>query len=290
MTEIVRFVVSILSIVGLIFEFLQIITKRRHYFKLIENWIDLILFTSTLVICLTTLGIRYDKYIHCAGCLLIVIAGLRVAWMFTHVHFLGIGHRFRMLFSVLRKVSAFGPLLVFFIVLFSVVFHILFENQEPFSHLGFSIMKIMAMTIGELDFTSTFFDESNVDIFETLAFLIFVLFLVVMSVSMINLLIGIAIPDVEVLSKQGKQEDFKSMVDLILQYSYMLPRITNKIHGMQLAEIFKWGKLQDLSVFEHHPHQNDIKLKKFKKNNAPIMDKFKMYVANIEQEYNQYKV
>ncbi len=290
LTEISRYGAMVLALCGLIHEGMQISAKGWHYFK----QIDLVLFLCTLLVIVITLIHSYNEHIHYIGCILITIAGIRAAWMFTHVNILGIGHGFRMLFSVLSKVVKFSPILMFFILIFAVVFHNLLQNQEPFSHMGFSIMRIMAMSVGEIDFTDTFFDESNVHTFGIVAFFILVIFLAIMTISMMNLLIGLAVPDVEALSKQGEKEEFKSKVDLILQYSYMVGWIdrVGKIQDRSLCEIYKWGTWQDISDIENKPIylQDDEKLEKGKNNNQPIQDKFKEYMSDMEKEHKQYRV
>ncbi len=297
LSEFSRYGAIILAICGLIFEGVQIKTKMHHYFNIYtqaENYIDLLLFVCTPVVLIMPLIVDYNEHIHWFGCVLITIAGIRAAWMLTHVNVLGIGHGFRMLFSVVLKVARFSPILLFFIGVFSVVFHNLLQNQEPFSHIGFSIMKIMAMSIGELEFKDSFFDETNVHTFEIVAFIMLVVFLAIMTISMMNLLIGIAVGDVGDLYKQGEQADFGSKVDLILQYSYMVLAISKKIQDMPLWEIYKWGKWQDHSDIEkklpRDRTENEKKtLEAGKVNNNSIKDKFQEYMTSIEREHNQYK-
>ena len=269
LTEVSRYGAIVLALFGLIFEGMQIKTKTTYYFRQIENVADLILFLCTLVVMVITQILSYDEPVHWFGCILIVIAGIRAAWMFTHVYTLGIGHGFRMLFSVLLKVARFSPILLFFIVIFSIIFHNLLQNQEPFSHVGFSIMKIMAMSIGELDFADSFFEESNIHAFEIVAFLICGLFLAIMTISMMNLLIGIAVGNVGKLYKKGELEDFKSKDELILQYSCMMPGISRKIHAMSLGQIYKWGSRQ---------------------NEKDDNNKFQEYLCNMEKEHIIYRV
>ena len=300
LSEISRYGAIVLSLCGFIFECVQLSTKRQHYFNIynqFENYIDLLLFLCTPAALILPLVINYNEHIHWAGSVLIVLAGIRAAWMFTHVNIWDIGHGFRMLFSVLWKVVKFSPILLFFILIFSIVFHNLLQNQEPFSHVGISIMKIMAMSIGELDFTDSFFDESNVHTFEIVSILMFVLFLAIMTISMMNLLIGIAVGDVAQLYRQGEQAAFQSKVDLILQYSYMMPSLSRKVHAMSLNEIHKWGKRQDIGElqrkFELGDHTSTLKekIEERKEHNLLIFSKFQLeYVSRMEKEHAAYRV
>ncbi len=285
--------IGLLSILGITFEAFQFHIKREHYWKQLENWVDLSLFSFTIVILIVILAIGYNEVLHGLGCVLILVAGLRGAWMLTHVQFLGIGNGFRMLFGVLFQVIKFGgPILTFFILLFFVVYHNLLKNQEQFSTFLFSITKIMAMTIGEAEFGSTFLDEDNGSIFRVIALLIFAIFLLIMTVSMINLLIGLAVPSVDALEKKGEQADFKSKVDLIYQCSYMRPDKTKTIHVKALREIYenKWGKWQDISAIENKEVKDrwdneKRQLEEGKKKNEHIRERFRKYLLKLEKEY-----
>ncbi len=240
LTEVSRFGAIVLSIIGMLFEVLQMHTKGlKQYLKQNENKADLFLFLSTLVVLAVTFKyVTYDEFIHGFGCVLIFVAGLRGAWMLTRLQVLEVGNGFRMLFSVLGKVFRFGPILLFFILLFAFVYHNLLQNQGPFSKIFYSIMKIMAMTIGEVEFNDLL-DEDNVETFKIVGVLVFALFLAIMTISMMNLLIGLAVPSVAMLSKQGQQADFKAKVDIILQYSHMMSWWSKKIHKKTPHQIYR---------------------------------------------------
>ncbi len=115
LTEISRYGAIVLSLCGFIFECVQLSTKRQHYFNIynqFENYIDLLLFLCTPAALILPLAVNYNEHIHWVGSVLIVLAGIRAAWMFTHVNIWDIGHGFRMLFSVLWKVVKFSPILL----------------------------------------------------------------------------------------------------------------------------------------------------------------------------------
>ena len=61
-----------------------------------------------------------------------------------------------------------------------------------------------------------------------------------MTVSMMNLLIGIAVGDIGELRQQSDQDTFRSKVDLILQYNYMFQSISSKLHQQDLRKFRKF--------------------------------------------------
>ena len=221
-------------------EFLQVRAKKKKYWRVAENSSDLLIFIGSVVLIVISMSIEYNSWTHCLGCFLIVISALRGALILTHVPL--IGDKFQMLLSVSINVVKFLPVLTFFIVIFAIMFRNLLQNQVSFSHVGFSIVRTIAMAIGELDFGDIFFDDSNNKIHEIFGFIIFVLCLGIMTISMMNLLIGIAVGDIGELRMQSEQEAFRSKVDLILQYNYMFPSLGKKIHEKNLTTFRKFRK------------------------------------------------
>ena len=285
-TEACRYGVLGISTMGLLFELLQFVTTRRHYLTLIENYADVVIYICAIIVSILPLTYDYTSHVHIFGLVLIVCAALRGAWMLKLVPY--IGEKFRLLLSVVAMVCTFAPVLLFFIIIFAFVFHSLLKHQEPFSHVGFSIVKIVTMSIGEFEFGDVFFNESNLEIFEVITFLLFLLFLVIMTISMTNLLIGYATGDfLGKLIQKGEQWVFKSTVELILQYSYMFPCLRERIYGRKLYDLKKitfehshaWKESKD--KWERDKYNEELKQK-----NASFFDpydkEYKKYIAEMD--------
>ena len=257
-TEISRYFTIGIAIAELAMETMQMYASKKKYWKQPENVIDLFLFTTAPGVMIISLDLLlgYNAHVHWSVSMLITITGIRTAWELKYLPYLG--NYFRMLFSVLNQVCRFSPILLFFVLLFSVTFHGLLQNQDSFHHIGFSIMKVLTMTIGELEFTAMFFDEINADALEIVAFLLFFICIFIMTISMINLLIGLAIPDVGKLNIQGKQSAFRSKVDLIVQFNNLFHKHVQSKHQKEIHEI----KGESLG----------------------------QYLKNLEEKYNLYKI
>ncbi|XP_060606320.1 transient receptor potential cation channel subfamily A member 1-like [Ruditapes philippinarum] len=81
------------------------------------------------------------------------------------------------------------------IIAFAISFHCLFQNQEQFSTFGLSLVKTTSMMIGEIDFGATFF-EANVN-FEMISFVFYYIFVLLMTIVVINLLVGLAVANIQ---------------------------------------------------------------------------------------------
>ncbi len=234
-SEISRVGMVALALAGLFFKGFQLKTKRSQYWAYKENFTDLFIFVAASVLAILPLTIGYNPWIHSFGSFLIICATINTTWMLTKVP--KYGNYFLMLLSVLTKVLMFTPVLALFIVTYAIVFHNLLRNQSSFENLGLSILRVMAMSIGELEYRELFFDESNYTVFEIVSMIVFVLFLFVMTISMMALLIGVAVGDINELNKQGKQKSFQSQVDLILQYAYMFPSLNKIRHEKEIYRL-----------------------------------------------------
>ncbi|TRY72083.1 hypothetical protein TCAL_00198 [Tigriopus californicus] len=116
-------------------------------------------------------------------------------------------HSFMLALSRLPKIGiyifmlckVFTTIISFFLSYFwhflgyAVAFHILMPKDGAFSSLSDSIIKVLTMLMGEYDFTDNFINENTF----WLAKLLFVVFVIDMSVVLMNLVLGLAVNDVE---------------------------------------------------------------------------------------------
>ena len=97
-------------------------------------------------------------------------------------------------------VSALGFFLTFGIIIisFCFVFHTLLPASDSFNRLDNSFVKVLAMLMGELDFTNSFVKNEEAGLAAKIFFLIFLVF---MALVFMNLLLGIAVSDIHELER-----------------------------------------------------------------------------------------
>ena len=73
--------------------------------------------------------------------------------------------------------------------------------QEPFQNVGGSLLKTSVMMIGEFEYEGIFYPTQSHQnpVFANMTYAFFVGFLIVMSIIIVNLLIGLAVDDIKVL-------------------------------------------------------------------------------------------
>ncbi|RCN36187.1 ankyrin repeat protein [Ancylostoma caninum] len=206
----VKWAVISLGIAQLIKEFFQFITRRLRYITL-DNAIECFVYSSAIVIvvdlspCSHQTGLRMNwQWSLAAICafaswmnLLLLIRKLPKFGIYVV-----------MFFDVLKTFSRFFLIFVLFIVAFSVAFHAILQNRPEFSSVPSSVLKTAVMMIGEFEFTAIFHGDDNSHLERlfgpTIAYPLFLFFCVIMTILLMNLLVGLAVDDIK--SVQEKAE------------------------------------------------------------------------------------
>ncbi|XP_046346459.2 transient receptor potential cation channel subfamily A member 1 homolog isoform X2 [Haliotis rufescens] len=136
-----------------------------------------------------------------------------------------------MLSEVLLTVIQVFVVFFLFIVAFSLGFYTVFQNQVAFQNVPRSIIKTGVMMIGEFEFDAIFneqFKSSPVDYrdkvhFPEVAYVLFVTFLILVSIIVTNLLIGLAVADIKAVQDQSAFKKMAMQVDLALDVEKILP-------------------------------------------------------------------
>ena len=216
------------------YEILQMKTKRRHYWKAQHNYVDLAVCLGSLGLSISVMFIDYGVWHHRIGATVMCMAWINAAWMMTKIPNFSKSSlpqkvilMFTMMFRVIGRVCIFIPVFATFTLTFALCFHTLIQVQQPFSNVGYSIIKTIGMTIGELDFGDIFFsgDAAETPPFYILSCILFVVFLGIMTISAMNLLVGMAVGDINELSADSEVLAFNTLVDLTLESQAILPMI-----------------------------------------------------------------
>ncbi len=177
------------------------------------------------------------------GAVLCMIAWIRGAWTMTripkYVHPLleNLGLRFLMMFRVIGNVCRFLPVFTVFIIAFTLGFRSFLHRQIEYEHFGTAVLKTLAMTIGEVEFADTFINDETQNLYMVPACILFVIFIGVMTISAMNLLIGMAIGDIKELSQNSEAKSFLILADIIFEGQAMNAQLvgwkrTQKVKSM----------------------------------------------------------
>ena len=106
-----------------------------------------------------------------------------------------------MMTKVFYSVSAFFISFGAIFFSFCVIFHILLPDSPVFGSFGNAVIKVLAMLMGELDFTTNFVSNQDSGVISKI---FFVLFLIMMALVFMNLLLGLAVSDIDELERISK--------------------------------------------------------------------------------------
>lgn len=148
-----------------------------------------------------------------------------------------------MLMTMIQTLLKVIILFILFILAFGVSFYILMGNcRNSFGSLLKSLMKTFIMTLGELNFENTYMKDVDVEV-PVLNFGIFILFALVMPIILMNMLIGLAVGDIDNIQRNAVMDRYRVQVELLLELEESLP---------------KW-LLRRLTVKEHTEYPNHPK-------------------------------
>ncbi|XP_072178739.1 uncharacterized protein [Diadema setosum] len=237
-------IILILAIINVIRELFQLFLQRRSYFgfgNLIE-W-SLYILAILLVLPLSRvqyyngISIRLDWQWQC-GAVAVFLAWINLILFIRRFSVLGI--YVIMFIDIVRTFMKFVLVLILFVVAFALAFYTLLMNQQPFHRIEYSFAKTFVMMIGELDFGNIFHSQNYLNTENTLAdgeedffltsvfyqsitYVIFTLFLVIMSILIMNLLVGLAVDDIHAIQEKAKLHRLAMQVELVMEVQQALP-------------------------------------------------------------------
>jgi hypothetical protein len=95
------------------------------------------------------------------------------------------------------------PLVVLFIAAFSLSLSLLMPLDEGFKNVPISLLTTFVMMTGELDYRDTFLVNGTLHVLQKI---LLVFFILVMSISVMNLLTGLAVGDTNEIMNRSKEE------------------------------------------------------------------------------------
>ena len=113
------------------------------------------------------------------------------------------------LFTVIKVFSVFS----IFIIAFALSFYVAFQDQTPFNTPGSALIKTFVMMTGEFEFDTIFLGGDGCNAmtvgsgsclrFSTIGYIAMIVFIIGINISLMNLLIGLAIGDIDQVSKHA---------------------------------------------------------------------------------------
>ncbi|XP_059163960.1 transient receptor potential cation channel subfamily A member 1-like [Physella acuta] len=132
-----------------------------------------------------------------------------------------IGLYFTMFFEVFKTMLKVSFLMIFYLLALAVPLGVML-NTDAFQTNEKSLLATLAMTVGELNFQDNFILVDNSP-FTTDLFLLFPLFCLLMNLTLMNLMIGVAVGDISKVEKKAYLNRLKKQVDYLLEVEASYP-------------------------------------------------------------------
>ena len=203
-------------------ELFQIIMSPKRYFCGFQNCIELLLIIFTFVILSKEWG---EHCVRPVNTIAIFLAWTELFLQIGHIHVLSTYNE--MMRRVLCNYLKFLVWDILLIIAFGLGFYILFHDgiksrendaednffQRPFM----SLFRTLIMLMGEFDISSVPFD-----LVPGLSYVIFIFFVFLVPLVMVNLLNGLAVSDTQAIENDAQLVSIESMIDTIFYFETML--------------------------------------------------------------------
>lgn len=143
--------------------------------------------------------------------------------------------------TVATNIAKFLAAYVSLIIGFSLSFAVLYPETKSLAKLPYSLVSTIVMMTGELDYNNYFSEESKYPVTSHVMFLVFLLFIVIV---LMNLLVGLAVSDIQGLQKSARLNRLKRQIELIARMESILfsPCFNPLVFRQNIAKT--WGFLQ----------------------------------------------
>ncbi|KAK9308553.1 hypothetical protein QLX08_001534 [Tetragonisca angustula] len=229
------------SCILLFYNLMQVLIDPRHYLKQLETWLS-ISFAGI------SLPISIGSFYHLSASSLITISEgnelyddrqylpqwilhfLSVAILLGYVQMMVLIGRFPqwgyytlVFFTVLKNILVLFPLFLCLIVGFVLSFAVLFYGNVKFSNFWNLVVKTVVMMMGEYEYGDLFSKKNESSFLPVTSYIVFFIFMLA-SMILVNLMIGIAVNDIQGLKKKGhilqleKQAEFVNHLERLASF------------------------------------------------------------------------
>ncbi|XP_029313718.1 LOW QUALITY PROTEIN: transient receptor potential cation channel subfamily A member 1b [Cottoperca gobio] len=309
--------VLVMNIYFILKELVQISQQRWSYFKDYSNQSDWFSAIFSLLFIIPTMLNTVGSLHWQAGALAVLSSW--IGFLLYLQRFEGVGIYVVMFWEIMRTLFRIVMIFMYLVLAFGLAFHALMLNQKEFDTVPLSVIQTFVMMVGELNYQNNFLDSylKHELPFAPLTFIIFVSFVLLMPILLVNLMIGLAVGDIAevqrnaALKRIGMQIELHTALEDKLPYWFMKrvdkPSITiypnRHCSGNSIKQLFTgdeephdaWSrqqiKSQHCSVLENELKKQKSRMKEVssmmeKQHNLLKLIIQKMEITSEENEYD----
>ncbi|KAL7835585.1 hypothetical protein SRHO_G00279320 [Serrasalmus rhombeus] len=223
MVSVCMVMVLVMNVYAICKEVVQLAQQRFSYFLDSSNLSDWATAVSSLVFVVPMLCSTASTWHWEAGALAILFAWINFLLYFQRFERFGI---YVVMFGeIIKTLISIIVLFVFLLLAFSLSFHALMLHRVEFNSISLSLAQTFVMTVGELNYQNSLLEayEQNLLAFPEITYVIFVLFVLLMPILLMNLMIGLAVGDIAEVQRNATLKRIAMQINLHTNLEEKLP-------------------------------------------------------------------
>ncbi|KAG1953889.1 transient receptor potential cation channel subfamily A [Pimephales promelas] len=215
--------VLVMNVYSICKELVQLAQQRINYFTDFSNPADWSAAISSLVFVIPMCFNVDNTWQWQAGAYAILTSW--IGFLLYFQRFERIGIYVVMFGGIVRTLVFIMVLFIFLLLAFGLAFYALMLHRPEFNSIGLALAQTFVMTVGELNYQSTFLNtyEEGHMAFPGVTYSVFVLFVLLMPILLMNLMIGLAVGDIAEVQRNAELKRIAMQIDLHTVLEEKLP-------------------------------------------------------------------
>ncbi|XP_023945739.1 transient receptor potential channel pyrexia [Bicyclus anynana] len=266
----VQYVIVLLNLCFMTKEIFQACLDFSAYIRQWENWLQLLIVTGVFLCTIPTwyrdngvTNSNTSNWQHDVAAITIFFCWFEL--MMIIGRFPTFGLYVQMFTTVTVNFATFLLAYSCLLIAFGLAFSVLFSNYPAF-HLPAGLVKTVMMMSGELEYEDIFYNNcTNSQIYYPLtAHAMFLIFVLLVTVILTNLLVGLAVSDIQALQESAGLDRLVRQTQLVAHLESMLFSSLLSCAPQQLMAVLRWGALltashmRTLNIRPNDPRESRI--------------------------------
>ncbi|CAH2094669.1 unnamed protein product [Euphydryas editha] len=266
----IQYLIVLLNLCFLIKEIFQACLDYSAYIRQWENWLQLLIILGVFLCTIPTwyrgnevAKANTSNWQHDVAAITIFFCWLEL--MMIIGRFPTFGLYVQMFTTVTVNFATFLLAYSCLLIAFGLAFSVLFSNYPAF-HLPAGLVKTVMMMSGELEYEDIFYNNcTNSQIHYPLtAHGMFLIFVLLVTVILTNLLVGLAVSDIQALQESAGLDRLVRQTQLVAHLESMLFSTLLSCVPQKLMTVLRWGalltasQLRTLNIRPNDPRENRI--------------------------------
>lgn len=196
----------------------SLVRKRVAYLKNFLNYVEWLCYVASIVYIFPTCDCKYGYKLE-VGAVAIFFAWMNLILYFRRLS--SYGQYVIMLTTMFVTLVKVLLLWMLFIMAFGTTFFLIVD-KEHFNTFGYALMSMYVMTLGELNYHDEFLPWDELA-FPTLTNVLFVILVLGMPIIMMNMLVGLAVGDIDKIQQNALMDRYVLQVQLLLDIENSMP-------------------------------------------------------------------